>query len=63
MELRISFIPVMEEYRLNANHIFSRLDLAMLQDDILNQMNEEGFDLKRAVSINQEDIEKYFYSM
>jgi len=25
-------------------------------------MNEEGFDLKRAVSINQEDIEKYFYS-
>lgn len=61
--MHVGFVPITEDYRLNANHIFSRLNLAMLQDDILNHMNEEGFDLKRSVLNNQEDIEKYLYSM
>lgn len=61
--MHVGLVPITEDYRLNANHIFSRLNLAMLQDDILNHMNEEGFDLKRAVSSNQEEIEKYLYSM
>jgi len=61
--MHVGLVPITADYRLNANHIFSRLNLAMLQDDILNYMIEEGFDLKRSVLNNQEDIEKYLYSM
>lgn len=32
----------------------------MLQDDILNLMNEEGFDLKRSFLNNQEDIKNTY---
>ena len=32
----------------------------MLQDDILNHMNEEGFDLKRSFLNNQEDIKNTY---
>ncbi|MCV9887309.1 MobV family relaxase [Metabacillus halosaccharovorans] len=61
--MHVGLVPITADYRLNANHIFSRLNLAMLQDDILNYMIEEGFDLKRSVLNNQEDIEKYLYSI
>jgi len=61
--MHIGFVPITEDYRLNANELFSRLNLVMLQDDFLNDLNEAGFELKRSVSGNREDLVKGVFSM
>ncbi|PMC38654.1 hypothetical protein CJ195_09385 [Bacillus sp. UMB0899] len=54
--MHVGFVPITEDFRLHANSIFTRLHLAMLQDDILNYMMEAGFDLKRSDSNKREYI-------
>lgn len=59
--MHVGFVPITEDFRLNANDIFTRLNLVMLQDDLLIHLNEAGFVLKRSVSGNREELAKMFF--